>query len=365
PAQYGYAVGHGLVATRADGSPYTFISNFNANAAQIDFTNPAAVAWWQRRIRHALDLGADGFMQDFGEQVQADMHFHDGSTGEQMHNRLPVLYDRATRQAVRAYERTHRGRQIYFFTRAGYSGTPGDAAYESANFPGDETTDWTPASGLASQTPDMLNRGIGGAFGFGTDIGGYFDIPYGATSKELFLRWAEWAALAPVFRLHGSVLSGVHAPWTYDAQTVATYKRLVALHLRARPLIAALWRKADATGVPVARPLWLATPGDPQAARQDQEWLLGSNLLVAPVVTQGATSRSVYFPAGCWQLVGHGLRYSGGRSASVPASLTTLPYFLRCRANPFASAAPPRRRAAAPPHRRPAAPPRRRPGITG
>ena len=59
----------------------------------------------------------------------------------------------------------------------------------------------------------MLNRAIGGAYGFTTDIGGYFDIgPYGPTSKELFLRWAEWAALSPIFRLHGSVAAGTHTP---------------------------------------------------------------------------------------------------------------------------------------------------------
>lgn len=105
----------------------------------------------------------------------------------------------------------------------------------------------------------MLNRAIGGAFGFGTDIGGYFDIgPYPPTSKELFLRWAEWAALTPVFRLHGSVSAGVHAPWTYDQQTVDVYNALSGLHLSAEPLIRRLWREADRDGVPPTEPLYLA-----------------------------------------------------------------------------------------------------------
>jgi alpha-glucosidase (family GH31 glycosyl hydrolase) len=336
---YDYAVSHGYVATHADGSPYVFISNFGAPAAQIDFTNPAAVAWWQRRIRAALDLGADGFMQDFGEQVLSDMHFHDGDTGASMHNRLPVLYDLATRQVVNAYERSHPGRDIFFFTRAGYTGTPGDAAYENANFPGDETTDFSRASGLASLTTDMLNRAIGGAFGYATDIGGYFDIgPYKATTKELFLRWAEWAALSPLFRLHGSVFAGTHGPWTYDAQTVRTYNALTALHLSARALILALWRQADKTGMPITRPLWLAYPSEQLAARQDQEWLLGPNVLVAPVVTEGAISRGVYFPAGCWQSPATRRRYIGPASRTVAAPLNQLPYFFRCGTHPFAVA---------------------------
>lgn len=335
-SDYDYALSHGYVATHADGSPYIFVSNFNAPAAQIDFTNPAAVAWWQGRIRAALNLGANGFMQDFGEQVLADMHFHDGETGATMHNRLPILYDRATRQVVDQYERQHPGRQIFFYTRAGYTGTPGDAADESANFPGDETTDWGRASGLASLTTDMLNRAIGGAYGYSTDIGGYFDVgPYGATTKELFIRWAEWAALSPLFRLHGSAAAGTHAPWTFDLQTVKVYEALTALHLRARSLIQSLWRQADATGLPVTRPLWLQYPGDPVAARQDQEWLLGPDVLVAPVVTQGATSRQVYFPAGCWQSPVTGLRYTGPRTRSVAAPLDQLPYFFQCGTRPF------------------------------
>lgn len=335
PNQYRDALTNGYVATRANRSPYTFVSNFNAPAAVIDFTNPAAVRWWQARIRAALNLGADGFMLDFGEQVLAGMHFHDGSTGAQMHNRLPVLYDRVTRQAVNAYERQHHHRQIFFFTRAGYSGTPGNAAYENANFPGDETTDWTRASGLASQTTDMLNRAIGGAYGFGSDIGGYFDIGYPRATKELFLRWAEWAALSPVFRLHGSVLAGTHTPWSFDQQTVRIYAALTRLHLRARPLINRLWRQADRTGVPVTRPLWLAYPDDPRAAQQDQEWLLGPDVLVAPVVTQGATSRQVYFPAGCWQSPTTGRRYRGPESRLMRAPLDQLSYFFHCGTQPL------------------------------
>jgi alpha-glucosidase len=341
PADYTYALAHGYVATHSDGSPYTFISNFNDDAAMIDFTNPAAVRWWQSRITAALNLGADGFMQDFGEQVLTGMHFHDGSTGVTMHNRLPVLYDRATRQAIDAYQRTHPKRKIFFYTRAGYSGTPGDAAYENANFPGDETTDWTRSSGLASQTPDMLNRAIGGAFGFSTDIGGYFDVgPYQATTKELFLRWAEWAALSPMFRLHGSLLAGTHTPWSYDPQTVQIYEQLVALHRRAQPLILKLWRQADQTGIPITRPLWLAYPGDARAAAQDQEWLLGPRVLVAPVVTQGATSVPVYFPRGCWRRPDTGTTYRGPSSAVVPVTLGQLAYFFTCGTKPFAVAAP-------------------------
>ena len=349
PAAYDQAVARGYVATHADGSPYVFTSNFNADGAVIDFTNSAAVRWWQARVTRALELGADGFMQDFGEQVVDDMHFADGSTGQTMHNRLPVLYHRATMAAVRDFERAHPRRKLFYFTRTGYSGSPGSARDEYANFPGDETTDWTHTAGLASQTTDMLNRAIGGAYGFTTDIGGFFDVgPYQPTTKELFLRWAEWAALSPMFRLHGSVAAGTHTPWSYDHETVTAYAQLTRLHLRARDLILRLWERAERTGMPITRPLWLAYPGDRTAAAQDQEWLLGPKVLVAPVVEQGATGRDVYFPRGCWRDPQTGVRVRGPTSRRIDVPLDQLAFFFRCGTLPFDPPGSPAARSARP-----------------
>ncbi len=319
----------------ADGSPYYVVGSGSKRFGLVDFTNPAAVTWWQHQVEDVLDLGFDGFMQDYGEQVLFDMHFADGTTGATRHSDYLTMYAKATMQEVRRYHRTHPTRHPWFFTRAGYTGLPGSAAYEFSNFPGDENTDWGRASGLASLTTDMLNRAVGGAYGYATDIGGYFDYVSPPTTKKLFLRWAEWAALSPVFRLHGSGLSGTHAPWTFDRQTVRVYRHLSRLHLRARPLITRLWRQAERTGAPPTRPLWWADPGDRAGWHQDQEWLLGPNVLVAPIVKQGATSRRVYLPQGCWRLHGTGVREHGHRSITVHADLDTLPWFARCGTSPI------------------------------
>ncbi len=332
PAEFMDAVTRGYVATTAAGTPYVFGSPTVGNAALIDFTNPSAARWFAGRIDHGLDLGADGFMADFGEQVLPDMHFADGSTGTAMHNRYPVLYQQAVRHAVHDYEQAHPGRSIWWYNRAGYNGS---AAYEAANFPGDETTDWTSSSGLASQTPDMLNRATGGAYGFTTDIGGYLDVNTPPTTSELFLRWAQWAALTPLFRIHGSAQAGTHTPWSYDPQTLHLYQDASRLHQAAQPLIDALWRQATQTGVPVTRPLWLAYPNDSAAAAQDQEWMLGQDVLVAPVVTEKARQRELYLPSGCWQYMPTGQTYAGGRTVTVDAPLSRLPYFFRCATHPF------------------------------
>jgi sulfoquinovosidase len=317
------------------GRTYLTTGTTGQHIALLDFTNPRAVRFWKREVAKVLDLGFDGFMQDFGEELLNGMRFADGETGSTMHNRYLVLYMKATREEIDAYHRAHPRRALWFFNRAGYSGTPGSAAYEDANFPGDEATNWGQAAGLASSAPDMLNRAIGGAFGFGTDIGGYYDLTTPPTTKELFLRWAEWAALSPVFRLHGSGRAGTHAPWTFDAQTIRVYRALSLLHERAAPLILSLWRLADRTGTPPTRPLWLQFPHDRRAAAQEQEWTLGDDVLVAPVVRERARGRRVYFPAGCWRDPQTQRTDRGPRSAFVPASLTQLPYFFRCGTHPF------------------------------
>lgn len=325
----------GLTVKNASGKTYVTTGTLGQKIALLDFTNPAAVRWWGAELDKIFNMGFDGFEQDFGEEVMVGMHFYNGQAGATMHNEYDVLYMLATRDAMEAYEHSHPGRTLWFDNRAGFSGTPGSAAYEAANFPGDEATNWGQASGLASLTEDMLSRAIGGAYGYGTDIGGYSSYTTPCTTKRLFLRWAEWAVLSPVFRLHGAGGCGLHTPWSYDLQTVQVYDALSSLHEAAAPLILKLWQEADKTGIPPTRPLWLEFPGDPQAAAQTEEWALGEDVLVAPVVTEGATSASVYFPVGCWQDPQTGLTETGPKNAIVSAPLTNLPYFFRCGTHPF------------------------------
>jgi alpha-glucosidase (family GH31 glycosyl hydrolase) len=333
---YDEAIRKGYAVKTAAGTPYVISSPLMAGlAVMIDFTNPAAVRWWKERIHRNLDLGFDGFMEDFGEQISLDMHFHNGETGATMHNKYPNLYHAATRAAIEEYEREHPGREIWNYTRAGYSGTTevkGSAWGEMANFPGDNTADWTQASGLKSAAVDMLSRGVGGAWGFSTDIGGYL----GDTPKELFYRWTQWAALSPYFRLHNSSSSGTRQPWFYDeGPTVAMFNRYARLHQRARPLILRLARQAQRTGIPPARPMWLEFPGDAEAAKQEQQWMLGPDVLVAPVVDEGATKKQVYFPAGAWTQPDTGRTFRGPATVEVPAPLEQLPWFVRAGSKPF------------------------------
>jgi alpha-glucosidase (family GH31 glycosyl hydrolase) len=252
-----------------------------------------------------------------------------------MHNEYPILYDRTTRQAIDQFEHTHPGRHVFFYVRAGYSGSPGSTEYDGAEFLGDNTTSWDTSSGIGAVVPDMLNRAVGGAYGPTTDIGGYLDLLTPKTTPELFDRWAELSALTPFFRVHNSGETGTQMPWALGSQTLGIYQAMARLHVSAEPLILKLWKQADVTGIPIMRPLWLAYPDDPAAAAQDEEWMFGPNLLVAPVIAEGATTRTVTFPPGCWRNPSTGATYHGPATATVPAPLTVLPYYFKCGTRPI------------------------------
>jgi alpha-D-xyloside xylohydrolase len=269
------------------------------------------------------------------------MHFFDGSTGATMHNAYSRLQHEATREGIDEYLVEHPEREIFFFVRAGYSGRAGSAAFESATFPGDEAVDWSEENGLPSIVPDMLNRAVGGAYGFSTDIGGYADwtgIP--GTSKELFVRWAQAAVFTTHFRVHGSAFNGVRMPWFFEPgdpepKAEALWKAAADLHVRARPLILQLWQEAVDTGMPITRPMWLHDPSAEGNPHNDDQWMLGPDLLIAPVLEKSATQREVWLPEGCWQLHGEGEELGGRANVTVDAPLDVLPWFTRCGASPL------------------------------
>lgn len=328
------AIENGYVPMREDGSPYVFRHNA-APTTYVDYSNPAAVDWWEARVRRLLDFGGEGFMLDFGENIQPDMIFYNGKTGRTMHNLNPIMAAKETAAVIDKYERENPGRDIMFFTRSSFTGRPGSAAYEHAQFLGDNWQTWDSVTGLPAVIPDVLNRGLGGSYNLTTDIAGYIDWADKSADKELFIRWTQLATFIPVFRLHNSPLKELIKPWDFDEETLKQFKDTIALRKKALPYMNSLWDEAEATGMPLWRPMWLVFPDDSRFRNTLDQFMLGNDVLVTPVTAQGALTKSVILPEGCWQEVNSGVTYNGNQTVEVGAPLLVLPYFFRCGATPF------------------------------
>jgi alpha-glucosidase (family GH31 glycosyl hydrolase) len=141
--------------------------------------------------------------------------------------------------------------------------------------------------------------------------------------KELLIRWAQASALMPLIQF--SI-----GPWHFDEQTVTAARKASQLHLRFAPLIIQLARQAPKTGEPILAPLWYQSPKDPSTHDITDQFMLGDDLLVAPVVQKGATVRDVYLPAGKWRDLENGKIVEGGAwLRKHPAPLEVLPVFVR------------------------------------
>lgn len=340
-AAYEEALARDLFVKDPAGEPYPIVTNRGGLSHVIDFSHPDAAAFWTRQITRSCELGFEAFMHDFGEFVTEGMRFHNGKAPDVEHNAYPVRYHRAARVAVESYAARHPDFEPFFYVR---SGSTGATAATSSVFPGDETTDWSQGSGLPSVVPAMLNLAMGGGFTFTTDVGGYLDLLAPRTGAELFTRWVQLAAFTPVSRIHNSTFGGSAYPWSFGEETLAIYRRYAKAKRRLIPLVDHWSRRASRDGtIGPVRPLVLDDPS-PAARSVDDQWLLGRDILVAPVLAAGATTRTVYLPAGArWRrvvvemdgrLVPADDPADGGRTVTAPAPITDIPVFLRVTSTP-------------------------------
>jgi alpha-glucosidase (family GH31 glycosyl hydrolase) len=337
-AAHAEATARGLFIRTATGAPFPIITSRNTVVNAIDFSNPEAAAFWARQLDRGRRLGIEAFMHDFGEFVTDGMVFADGRSADLEHNRYPTLLHRAARAAIDQQAAAHPGFKPWFYVRSGHTGT---SAATSGVFPGDETTDWAEGSGLPSVIPAMLNLALGGVFTFSTDVGGYFDFVAPRTTPELLARWSQLAAFTPVMRVHNSTSHKSLLPWEAGPATLDVFRRYARAKSRLAPSVDRLSRRAaDRGDLGPVRPLWFVDPS-PAARSIDDQWMLGDDLLVAPVIRRGATSRRVYLPAdSSWErvvvaddgtLAPTGDVQTGAQTVTAPAPLADIPIYRRVR----------------------------------
>ena len=321
----------GYLVKDADGKVY-LVQNTDFSAGMLDLTNPAAVAWYQDVLRtQMLALGASGWMADFGEALPYDAVLANGESGADYHNRYPEDWARLNRDLL---ESQPDGSQDVFFTRSGFSRSP---AYTTLMWEGDQLTTWDPYDGIKSAVTGLLSGGISGFSLNHSDIGGYTGISnpvvHVTRSKELLMRWMELSAFTTVYRTHEGNLPDQNAQFYTDAATLDQFDRFARVYAAWGFLRQRLVQNASQTGVPVDRALFINYPNDPEVLKLSyQEFLVGPDILVAPVLDPGVTSQKVYLPAGSWVHVWSGTAYRSpykGQWVAVAAPIGQPPVFYK------------------------------------
>jgi alpha-glucosidase len=337
--QQGQAGGH--FVKNADGSEL-HASVWPGVCAFPDFTDPKAREWFGSLYKKNLDEGVSGFWNDMNEPgvflsnetPKPDIYHHpmktfpldarhagDGEAGN--HARYHNVYGmQMARTTFEGLQKLRPDARPFVLTRAGYAGVQ----RYSAVWTGDNVATW---DHLRLSIPMLLNMNVSGVSFIGSDVGGFSGNP----SPELYTRWLQAAALTPFLRSHSEAGSNPHEPYSFPKEYADINRASIELRYRLLPYIYALFREHTFEGTPVMRPLWFQYPNDPRTYLIEDQYLVGRDLLVAPVVTEGVVKRHVYFPAGDrWVDWWTGKLYEGGTDADVDAPLNRLPLFARAGA---------------------------------
>lgn len=279
--------------------------------AIVDFTNPAAVSWYQGHLRRLLAQGADCFKTDFGERIPSEgVVYHDGSDPVEMHNLYALRYNEVVFELLREVK----GTEAVVFARSTYA--------SGQRFPVHWGGDcWSNFESMAESLRGGLSLTSCGFAFWSHDIGGFEGNPPPAVYK----RWIQFGLLSSHSRLHGS--SSYRVPWLVDEESCDVLREFTRLKHRLMPYLYARAIEATQTGVPVMRPMVMEHPGDPACTTLDRQYHLGDSLLVAPVFTESGEV-DVYLPEGRWTQLLSGEVQAGGRWRHEQHGFLSLPLYV-------------------------------------
>ena len=298
------------------------VPNFPQSDAHPDFSNPATVDFLSESLKEIVRAyDVDGWMVDFGEWVPPNSAPQDGSNWVERRNTFPVDWQRANREALDAA----RGDDWVMFARSGFTNVQGVA---QIHWVGDQRTNWDELDGLPTVVPAMLNLGLAGQPFVTHDIAG-FSRGDGPSTKELFQRWTELGAFTPIMRTHDGADKVNNWRWNTDEGTTSHFRKFAFVHCALMNDFMMLAAEAETNGAPILRHLMLVFPNDAEAWDISDQFMIGTKLLVAPVTEEGATSRSVYFPAGNWYDVWTGNQVQGSQRLTVEAPIGSPPVYAR------------------------------------
>lgn len=302
------------------GETYTFVGP-RGSMTTADLTNPATRDYIKDHLRAAVDdVGLDGWMADFAEWQPIDAVLFDGSDAAATHNRYPELWQSLTREVM---DELRPDGDWLMFARSGWTGVQSVAMVHWA---GDQEADWEHTDGIPTVVPAMLSMSLSGQPYVTHDVAGFSGGP---STKELYLRWTELGALSPFLRTHDGNERDRNWRWDADAETTAHFAAMARLHAALAPELIALGEGAARGEGPIVRHTMLIDPDDRETWGLNDQYLLGDDLLVAPVLEEGVTSRTLYLPSGTWVHVWSGTSHSGPGSVTVDAPVGQPPLFSR------------------------------------
>jgi alpha-D-xyloside xylohydrolase len=276
----------GFLVRKANGDVWQW-DRWQAGMGLVDFTNPAAREWYAGKLRKLAEMGVDAFKSDFGERIPTDVVWHDGSDPDRMHNYYTQLYNQTVFDVLR--EVRGEGEAVLFARSATVGGQQFPVHWGGDNSATFESMAESLRGGLS-----LLSSG----FGFWShDIGGF----EGSPDPAVFKRWVAFGLLSSHSRLHGS--DSYRVPWQFDDEAVDVLRQFTHLKYRLMPYLFAAARQAHTEGLPVMRPMLFGFPGDPAVTYLDRQYLLGGDLIVAPVMSAGGDVE-FYVPAGRWTRFG-------------------------------------------------------------
>lgn len=290
----------------------------------VDFTNPAAYTWFKETIlqEQMIDFGLSGWMADFGEYLPIDVNLHNGVSAKEEHNRWPERWAQINAEAIAERGKTD---DITFFMRAGYTGVQ---KYCPLLWAGDQSVDFSRHDGLVTVISGALSSGMLGNAYHHSDIGGYTSLFGNVRDAELFKRWAEMAAFTPMMRTHESNRPTENTQWFEEPDLISHFSHMTRVYRHLVPYLKALGNDARDRGTPVQRPLFMHHEDDPRCYSIQDQYLYGTDLLVAPVHKAEQTEWTTYLPRGrTWVHLWNGETYSGGEDITLPAPLGEPPVF--------------------------------------
>ncbi len=319
---FGEAVEGGYLVKDQQGEPYRVrISSFSASL--VDLTNPEARTWIKGLIKDELiGSGTSGWMADFGEGLPYDAVLFSGADPKAYHDRYAEEWARVNREAI---IEAGRDDDIVFFNRSGYTESP---RYSTLFWVGDQLVDWDEHDGIKSAVTGLLSSGLSGYSLEHSDIGGYtaLDNPLFRyhRSKELLLRWIELGAFTTVFRTHEGNIPEVNHQVYSDEKTLEHFVRFAKIYAAWKPYRMALVREASEKGLPVVRHPFVHYPHDLGVLDLNYQFMVGPEIMVAPVLDPGTDTVEVYLPAGGWVHLWTGTTYGSperGVRETIPAPI--------------------------------------------